>query len=111
MSTCCVLYQPVVLLFGVTNSSVTRHISRFDPSQENLQVEEGVKPEVIQRLRDMGHNVTEVLSGPRRSILGRGQVITRGAWWDISFGGAVCKDSSVYWAGSDPRADGIVACY
>lgn len=74
-------------------------------------VEEGVELEVTQRLRQMGHNVTGVASGAQRVIFGRGQVITRGAWWDRSGSGAVCKDPTVYWAGSDPRADGIVAGY
>ncbi|KAK7507214.1 hypothetical protein BaRGS_00001149 [Batillaria attramentaria] len=75
----------------------------------SVVVEQGIQPDVIQKLRDMGHNVTEVASGHGRAILGRGQVITRGAWWDRS--GSVCRQPSVYWAGSDPRADGIVAGY
>ena len=87
-------------------------VHRIDGGKEALSVEEGIQPEVTQRLREMGHIITdEAVSGNRRSMFGRGQVITRGAWWDRSEGDAVCKDASVYWAGSDPRADGIVAGY
>ncbi|ORY83489.1 lincomycin-condensing protein lmbA [Leucosporidium creatinivorum] len=57
-----------------------------------VYLEEGVKPEVVEELKRMGHDV-ELLSGHARSQFGRGQVIQ--------------KLSSGAWAGgSDPRGDG-----
>lgn len=57
-----------------------------------VYLEEGIKGEVVERLREMGHEV-EVLRGHSRQMFGRGQVIQKGA------GGS--------WAGgSDPRGDG-----
>lgn len=74
-------------------------------------LEEGIADDDVQMLRTMGHPVS-IASGYKRSIMGRGQVITRGAWWAKPSGGAdVCSDAAVYWAGSDPRADGCVAAY
>ncbi|KAL8604190.1 hypothetical protein ACOMHN_014758 [Nucella lapillus] len=84
---------------------------KFETGSKPLAIEEGISPEVTQRLQKMGHNVTGVVSGFERSSFGCGQVITRGAWWDKSESSAVCKESNVYWAGTDPRADGIVAGY
>jgi hypothetical protein len=74
-------------------------------------LEEGIRPEVVLELKNMGHVITDSVSGAQRARLGRGQVITRGAWWDRSQNHAVCNDCNVYWAGSDLRADGIVAGY
>ena len=55
-------------------------------------LEEGIAPDVVERLADMGHEV-KVLRGHARQMFGRGQVIHKGA------GGC--------WAGgSDPRGDG-----
>lgn len=73
--------------------------------------EEGIDPDVLQKLRTMGHNISGTASGIDRAILGRGQIITRGAWWDKSSDGHICKDTNLYWAGSDPRCDGVVAAY
>jgi gamma-glutamyltranspeptidase/glutathione hydrolase len=58
-------------------------------------IEEGVKPEVVEGLRKLGHDI-EVVSGVERGICGRGQVIR------------VHHDEGqlVYSAGSDPRGDG-----
>ncbi|GAA5931794.1 hypothetical protein JCM3775_000044 [Rhodotorula graminis] len=57
-----------------------------------VYLEEGVRPEVVEQLRAMGHDV-ELLTGHDRSMFGRGQLIQKlpsGAWA----------------AGSDPRGDG-----
>ena len=54
----------------------------------------------------MGHNVAGPVIGWDRALFGRGQVISRGAWW----GEDGCGDC-VYWSGSDARADGQVAAY
>jgi gamma-glutamyltranspeptidase/glutathione hydrolase len=57
-----------------------------------VYLEEGIKPEVVDKLAQMGHNV-EVLKSHSRQMFGRGQIIQKGA------GGS--------WAGgSDPRGDG-----
>jgi len=60
-----------------------------------VSLEEGISPEVVQGLKDLGHPV-EVVSGHGRSMFGRGQIIR------------VSHDDGqmVYSAGSDPRADG-----
>jgi gamma-glutamyltranspeptidase len=82
-----------------------------------VAVEEGIAPKVIAQLQEMGHNVvvlrgmcTQTKSfifflhmmslfffgqGDERATFGRGQII----WRD--------PITSVMWAGSDPRADGM----
>ncbi|EPE06291.1 gamma-glutamyltranspeptidase [Ophiostoma piceae UAMH 11346] len=68
------------------------------PEPENqLFVEEGVPPSVIDRLQDYGYAITEVKSFAR-SLFGRGQVVR-------SKTDPVTKDR-VYAAGSDGRGDG-----
>ncbi|GAA5840106.1 hypothetical protein JCM9279_002279 [Rhodotorula babjevae] len=57
-----------------------------------VYLEEGIRPEVVDKLKAMGHDV-ELLTGHDRSMFGRGQLIQKlpsGAWA----------------AGSDPRGDG-----
>ncbi|POY70486.1 hypothetical protein BMF94_6554 [Rhodotorula taiwanensis] len=57
-----------------------------------VYLEDGIRPEVVEELKQMGHDV-ELLTGHERGMFGRGQVIQKLA------GGA--------WAGgSDPRGDG-----
>lgn len=58
-----------------------------------LAIETGVPESTIVKLEEMGHQV-ELVSGHRRAIFGRGQIITRD------------PESGVLAAGSDPRADG-----
>ncbi|KAJ6621617.1 gamma-glutamyltranspeptidase [Mycena sp. CBHHK59/15] len=61
-----------------------------------VYLEEGIPPETIAKLREMGHDAREV-TGFRRGMLGRGQVIQK------------LQDPSgkfVWAAGSDLRADG-----
>ena len=76
----------------------------------HVDFEDGFPSETIATLRSMGHDIG-VLSGHQRAKFGRGQVITRGTWWSKTVDGEISKQSNVYWAGSDPRADGIVATY
>jgi gamma-glutamyltranspeptidase/glutathione hydrolase len=59
-----------------------------------LALEEGISPQVMDKLADMGHPV-EPVTGMGRSVFGRGQIILRQA------------ESGVLWGGSDPRADGL----
>jgi len=58
-----------------------------------IGLEEGIPIEVIDQLREMGHDVDEIC-GYARAIFGRGQIILRDS------------ASSALWGGSDPRADG-----
>lgn len=72
-----------------------------DPDEINSEVyfEEGISPDVVEKLRAMGHDA-RILSGFARGMFGRGQVIQK------------IKDKSgrtVWAAGSDPRADGHAA--
>ncbi|GAA5994035.1 hypothetical protein JCM11641_001752 [Rhodosporidiobolus odoratus] len=57
-----------------------------------VHLEEGIKDEVVEELKRMGHEV-EVLRGHERAMFGRGQVIQK------TVGG-------VWAGGSDPRGDG-----
>lgn len=64
---------------------------------EGVALEEGIPDKTVQRLREMGHQVS-VLSGHDRSTFGRGQIILRD------------PGSGVLTGGSDPRADGCAMC-
>ncbi|XP_052820033.1 glutathione hydrolase-like YwrD proenzyme [Mya arenaria] len=76
-------------------------------SLEHVAVEEGIADQVTSALKVMGHNVTPNIGGYSRALFGRGQVIARGPWSFIPGNG----EGSVYWAGSDPRADGAAFGY
>ena len=74
-------------------------------------LEEGIDESVVQALERKGHKI-QLIQGHDRAMFGRGQVITRGAWWADGLGQAEAdRDAAplVYWAGSDPRADGQAA--
>ena len=60
-----------------------------------VYLEDGIKPDVVEGLRKLGHEV-EVVKGVERGLFGRGQVIR--AHYD--------DGQVVYSAGSDPRGDG-----
>jgi gamma-glutamyltranspeptidase / glutathione hydrolase len=57
-----------------------------------IAIEEGIDPATMERLSVMGHSISRV-TGFERGLFGRGQIIQR----DLN---------GVFWAGSDPRADG-----
>lgn len=63
-----------------------------------IALEEGIPVQQMAALAEMGHPVFPV-SGLRRAMFGRGQIILRQA------------ESGVLCGGSDPRADGCVMCY
>ena len=67
------------------------------PGGGAVALEDGLPPSLFAELAAMGHPVTAV-SGMRRSLFGRGQVILRDS------------QSGVLCAGSDPRADGCAMC-
>jgi gamma-glutamyltranspeptidase / glutathione hydrolase len=60
---------------------------------EKVNLELGIPPRIVKKIRDMGHAV-EVVRGTARGMFGRGQVIIRD------------PHSGVLCGGSDPRADG-----
>src|SRR5690606_9529100 len=59
-----------------------------------VSIEEGVPEAVVQQLADMGHRVA-IVRDHDRATFGRGQIIWRH------------PVTGVFWAGSDPRADGM----
>jgi len=63
-----------------------------------INLEEGVPDKTINKLEEMGHPAKKI-SGLNRSLFGRGQII--------------CQDplNDVFYAGSDPRADGCAMSY
>jgi gamma-glutamyltranspeptidase/glutathione hydrolase len=63
----------------------------------NVSVEEGMPEETIEGLKKLGHKV-EVVSGTKRGLFGRGQVIRH-----VS---DPVEGTSIWSAGSDMRADG-----
>ncbi|KAF2758537.1 gamma-glutamyltranspeptidase [Pseudovirgaria hyperparasitica] len=66
-----------------------------DVADRTVYLEDGIKDEVVQELRAMGHKV-EVVKGYARGLFGRGQLIRRHE-----------DDGQLVWsAGSDPRGDG-----
>ena len=77
-------------------------------SLEHVAIEKGVPVDVVNKLQQMGHTVTSNISGFDRVLFGRGQVIARGDW---PFNPASGAGGNVYWAGSDPRADGVAIGY
>ena len=58
-----------------------------------MALEEGISPDVLNGLENMGHSVYSV-NGQARALFGRGQIIRRDA------------NTGVLCGGSDPRADG-----
>ena len=77
-------------------------------SLEHVAIERGVAKEAIKKLINMGHIVTSDIGGFDRGLFGRGQIIARGDW---PFKPVPGMDDNVYWAGSDPRADGAAIGY
>jgi gamma-glutamyltranspeptidase/glutathione hydrolase len=64
----------------------------------SILLEEGIPVRTMARLAEMGHHV-EPISGLKRTIFGCGQIIVRDA------------ETGVYFGGSEPRLDGLVAAY
>jgi gamma-glutamyltranspeptidase/glutathione hydrolase len=66
-------------------------------SSMGVALEEGIPMETLRLLAERGHQV-QLVSGLKRSLFGRGQIILRD------------PASGVLCAGSDPRADGCAMC-
>lgn len=62
---------------------------------DTVYLEDGIREEVAETLRGMGHRV-EIVRGYRRGLFGRGQVVRC----------HVEEGRHVYSSGSDPRGDG-----
>ncbi|GFN96296.1 gamma-glutamyltransferase 7 [Plakobranchus ocellatus] len=87
-----------------------------------MSIERGIPQTVESQLRKLGHSV-ETISGHDRAHFGRGQIISQGSlWWQhkVACSGnetavntlhAGSHKECIYWAGTDPRADGVVAAY
>lgn len=67
-----------------------------ESTDRTVWVEEGISEAAIEGLRRLGHKI-EVLSGWKRAMFGRGQIIR--SYYD--------DGKMVYAAGSDPRGDGM----
>ncbi|KAK3753829.1 hypothetical protein QZH41_016733 [Actinostola sp. cb2023] len=74
----------------------------------NSQVclEEGIPESTITGLKELGHKVKGPIRGHSRSLFGKGQIIAKKK--GRANGG---RERAVYWAGSDPRADGMAIAY
>eukprot|EP01087_Luapelamoeba_hula_P003309 TRINITY_DN1311_c0_g1_i2.p1 TRINITY_DN1311_c0_g1~~TRINITY_DN1311_c0_g1_i2.p1 ORF type:complete len:645 (+),score=100.34 TRINITY_DN1311_c0_g1_i2:29-1936(+) len=92
-------------------------ILRTKAKTSTVAVEEGISPEVVEKLREMGHQVV-LTAGWGRSVFGRGQIVSVGRPTLIAPYSSSSSTSSsdhptqgpsqrqVLWGGSDPRADG-----
>ncbi|XP_063772017.1 glutathione hydrolase-like YwrD proenzyme [Pseudophryne corroboree] len=75
----------------------------------HLYLEDGIARDVQEDLMARGHVVHWPISGYDRHMFGRGQIITKGEWWKAQQ--IPISGSKVWWAGSDPRADGCAMGY
>eukprot|EP00079_Xenopus_tropicalis_P016032 XP_004914421.1 PREDICTED: putative gamma-glutamyltransferase YwrD isoform X1 [Xenopus tropicalis] len=74
-----------------------------------LYLEDGISKMTADELEARGHEIHWPICSHDRKLFGRGQIISKGDWWRPS---DVCSnDSKVWWAGSDPRADGCAMGY
>ena len=71
---------------------------RFCIHSEGVSLEEGIGQQTFQDLALIGYRLCGPVNSYSRALFGRGQIIQKRK---------VGKDISVYWAGSDGRADGL----
>ena len=78
------------------------HVEQTGQVPCSVSIEDGISESTISELKALGHHIVGPVTGHHRGIFGRGQIIARRL-------GRVPGDSDtpVYWAGSDPRADGM----
>ncbi|XP_060689995.1 glutathione hydrolase-like YwrD proenzyme [Hemiscyllium ocellatum] len=84
---------------------------QIDGGTWKLSLEEGISEPAAQKLIARGHNVYWPVRGHERSLFGRGQIITKGMWWESQHALIAEDDQEVLWAGSDPRSDGCAIGY
>ena len=88
-----------------------------DVKKRGVAIEEGISLETIMKLKEMGHNIEGPVLGHNRALFGRGQIIVARPWkGDKKKGGAedqgsTAEEQQVWWAGSDPRGDGLAIGY
>ncbi|KAM4043170.1 glutathione hydrolase-like YwrD proenzyme isoform 1-T2 [Anomaloglossus baeobatrachus] len=75
----------------------------------HLYLEDGFPDNIADDLQARGHLVHWPITGHDRKIFGHGQIITKGDWWKSC--DTFSDGSKVWWAGSDPRADGCAMGY
>ncbi|KAM5163889.1 glutathione hydrolase-like YwrD proenzyme [Mantella aurantiaca] len=88
-----------------------RFYVEFDNKDQkwHLYLEEGIPSDVVEKLKAKGHVVHWPVTGHDRKLFGRGQIISNGEWWRKDQ--MPIDNSRVWWAGSDPRADGCAMGY
>ncbi|XP_033004073.1 glutathione hydrolase-like YwrD proenzyme [Lacerta agilis] len=74
-----------------------------------VSLEDGIPRHIAEALIAKGHTAMAPVTGHSRSMFGRGQIITKGDWW--RHWRILPSSSNVFWAGSDPRADGCALGY
>lgn len=114
--------------FSVLPPPSDNTVPGVDANKRGVAIEEGISLETIMKLKEMGHNIQGPVLGHNRALFGRGQIIlsrptvprSRSESWsaeDVNGGGvgggamAVTEGKQVWWAGSDPRADGLAIGY
>jgi len=76
-------------------------------NQDNIVcLEDGIPDSTIEGLKKLGHKVQGPVQGYSRSLFGRGQIIAKKKG-RVKGGGV----RDVFWAGSDPRGDGMAISY
>ena len=88
-----------------------------DVKKRGVAIEEGISLETIMKLKEMGHNIEGPVLGHNRALFGRGQIIVSQPSQGSSkkglgaMGGDSTTEEQVWWAGSDPRGDGLAIGY
>ena len=92
-----------------------------DVNKRGVAIEEGIALETIMKLKEMGHNIQGPVLGHNRALFGRGQIIVSrpiasavsrksGSTENVGERGEM-EGEQIWWAGSDPRADGLAIGY
>ena len=113
--------------FSVLPPPSDNTVPGVDTNKRGVAIEEGISLETIMKLKEMGHNIQGLVLGHNRALFGRGQIILlrpivpsrKSESWsaeDVNGAGggegtAVMEGEQVWWAGSDPRADGLAIGY